>query len=381
MALDIGMLGYGWMGLAHSNALSRLPMFFSEAPAVNRHTLIGRDEQALSEAADQLGFENIATEWEDVIDEVDVFYNLAPNAVHADPSIAALEANVPVFCEKPLAHTLADAERMAEAARASDATAGVAYVFRFIPAIQYANTLIDDGAIGEIRHVRGEYLQEWLVDPEAPWSWRNSAEIAGTGSLGDLGAHTIDLAQFLVGEQAGDIIGGSGQLRTFVDERPVPAGEEDALEAGEDEAIERREVDVDDAFVAHVTFENGASGRFEASRVAPGHDNDHTIAIHGTKGSIRFSSEHQNELEYLAPDDRGYQTIPVVELSDPYIDRWFPLAYLGLEHLFVHENYEFLTTVADGGQFEPSFESGLAVQRVLNAIERSDNTSEWVAIE
>lgn len=373
MTLDIAMLGYGVMGRAHTNALSRLPIVFPEVPTVNRHTLIGRDEQALSETADQLGFEYTATTWKDVIDEVDVFYNLGPNAVHANPSIAALEADVPVLCEKPLAHTLADAERMAEAARASDAIAGVAYVFRFVPAIQYAKALIDDGAIGEIRHVRGEYLQDWLVDPEVPWTWRNSAELSGTGSLGDLGAHTIDLAQFLVGERVGDVISVSGQLRTFVEERPVPA------EEGQD--TERREVNVDDAFVAHVAFENGASGRFEASRVAPGHDNDHTITIHGSKGSIRFSSERLNELEYRASDDRGYQTIPMVELSDPYNDRWFPLTYLGLEHLFVHENYEFLTAVAESRGFDPGFESGLAVQRVLDAIERSDEIGERISIE
>lgn len=269
MTLDVAMLGYGVMGRAHTNALSRLPIVFPEVPTVNRHTLIGRDEQALSETADQLEFENTATTWEDVIDEVDVFYNLGPNAVHADPSIAALEADVPVLCEKPLAHTLADAERMAEAARASGAIAGVAYAFRFVPAILYAKALIDDGAIGEVRHLRGESLQDWLVDPETPWTWRNSAELSGTGSLGDLGSHMIDLTRFLVGDQAGEIINVSGQLRTFVDERPLPAEE--------GQATERREVDVDDAFVAYAAFENGASGRFEASRVAPGHDNDHTI--------------------------------------------------------------------------------------------------------
>jgi len=373
MALQVGVLGYRFMGRAHSNAFARLPMFFPDAPEIERHTLVGRDEEALADAADRLGFATTATDWERAIDDVDVFYNLGPNFVHPEPSIAALEADVPVFCEKPLAPTIEDAERMADAAEGSDAIAGCAFNYRFVPAIQYAKELIEAGDLGAIRQVRASYLQDWLVDPDAPWSWRNDAELAGSGALGDLGAHTIDLARFLVGDRAGGIERVSGHLRTFVDERPVD---------GEESGNETREVTVDDAYSAQAEFDNGAMGTFEASRVADGHKNDHTIVVHGTEGSLRFSLERLNELELLRDGDRGYETVLVTDADDPYVDHWWPPGHvLGWEHTFVHEDYEFLSAVDAGEAFHPSFADGLAAQRVLDAIERSDDRGEWVAVE
>ena len=363
--LDIGVLGYRFMGKAHANAFARLPMFFEDAPAVNREVIVGRDEDALADAADRFGFARTATDWRDVVDEVDVFYNLGPNHVHAEPSIAALEAGTPTFCEKPLAPTLSDAEAMADAAAAAGVPAGVAFNYRFVPAIQYAKELIEAGELGELHHFRGRYLQDWLVDPEAPWSWRNDKEMAGSGALGDLGAHTIDLARFLVG----DIAEVSGHLRTFVDERPVDGGSE------------TRPVTVDDAYSAQVDFENGAMGTLEASRFANGRKNDHTIEIEGSKGSLRFSLERLNELELLREDSRGYETVLVTDADDPYIDNWWPPGHvIGWEHTFVHENYEFLSAVAEDGAYEPSFADGLAVQRVLDAVERSDERGERVSL-
>ena len=374
MALSVGVLGYRFMGRAHANALARLPMFFPEAPAVERHTLVGRDEAALADAADRFGFAHTATDWEAVIDEVDVFYNLGPNHVHAEPSIAALEAGVPVLCEKPLAPTLEEAAAMRDAAAATGVTAGTAFNYRFVPAIRHAKRLIEDGELGEIRQVRGRYLQDWLVDPEAPWAWRMDADMAGSGALGDLGAHTIDLAGFLVGEEVGGIDRVSGQLTTFVDERPV---------YDDDGRVdEYRDVTVDDAYSAQVVYESGATGTFEASRVADGHKNDHTIAVHGTEGSVRFSLERLNELEVIRGGNRGYETVLVTDETDPYGDRWWPPGHvIGWEHTFVHENYEFLSAVAEGRSFEPSFADGYDVQTVLAAIERSDERGERVAVE
>jgi predicted dehydrogenase len=370
MALKIGMLGYRFMGKAHSNALARLPMFFPDAPEVVRHTLVGRDEDALADAAERFGFEHTATDWEETLDEVDVFYNLGPNHVHSEPSIAALERDVSVFCEKPLAPTLDGAEEMRAAAEESDAVAGTAFNYRFVPALRYAKGLIDGGELGEIRHFRGRYLQDWLVDPEAPWSWRNSKELAGSGALGDLGAHTVDLARFLVGDAAGDITRVSGHLSTFVDERPV------------DGEGETRPVTVDDAYSAQAEFESGAMGTFEASRFATGHKNDHTVEVHGSKGSLKFSLERLNELEFLGEGDRGYQTILVTDETDPYVDHWWPPGHvIGWEHTFVHENYEFLSAAAEGGEFHPSFGDGYRVQRVLDAVERSDESGEWVDVD
>lgn len=369
MTLKVGVLGYRFMGKAHANALARLPMFFPEAPEVERHTLIGRDEEALAEAAEQLGFSHTSTDWEATIEEVDVFYNLGPNHVHAEPSIAALEAGVPVLSEKPLSNDLESAERMADAAEDAGVPTATAFNYRFVPAVRYAKNLIEDGELGEIHHLRGQYLQDWLVDPEAPWSWRNDEEMAGSGALGDLGAHTLDLARFLVG----DVERVSGHLKTFVDERPVEGGDED----------ETRPVTVDDAYSAQAELEGGVMGTFEASRFANGHKNDHTIEIHGSEGSLKFSLERLNELEVLRDGNRGYETILVTDEDDPYLDHWWPPGHvIGWEHTFVHENFEFLSAVESGDtDYQPDFEDGLAVQRVLSAIQESDERGEWVDVE
>ena len=367
MTLKVGVLGYRFMGKAHANAMARLPMFFPDAPDVERHVLVGRDEEALAEAADRLGFATTATDWEDAIEEVDVFYNLGPNHVHEEPSVAALEAGVPVLCEKPLANDLESAERMADAAADAGVPTATAFNYRFVPALRYAKNLIEDGELGEIHHFRGRYLQDWLVDPEAPWSWRNDEELAGSGALGDLGAHTIDLARFLVG----DVERVSGHLRTFVDERPVEGSDE------------TRPVTVDDAYSAQAELEDDVMATFEASRFANGHKNDHTVEIHGSEGSLKFSLERLNELEVLRGDDRGYETVLVTDESDPYVDHWWPPGHvIGWEHTFVHENYEFLRTVSgDRDDYHPDFEDGLAVQRALSAVEESDERGEWVDVE
>ena len=371
MTLRVGFLGYRFMGKAHANALARLPMFFPDAPDIERHVLVGRDEAALDEAANRLGFATTATDWERALEEVDVFYNLGPNYLHVEPTVAALERDVHVLCEKPLAPTLDGAEQMVEAARASDAVAGCAFNYRYVPAIRYARNLIVDGELGEIRHVRGRYLQDWLVDPEAPWSWRNDEELAGSGALGDLGAHTVDLVRFLVDDVAGGVERVSGHLRTFVEERPV-----------EGESEETRPVTVDDAYTAEVAFEGGAMGTLEASRVAAGHKNDHTVTVHGTRGSLQFSLERLNELQLLREGDRGYETVLVTDADDPYVDAWWPPGHvLGWEHTFVHENYEFLNAVSTGDTERiPTFEEALGVQCVLDAIQRSDQAGEWVGL-
>ena len=363
--LSVGMLGYGFMGDAHANALRSLPQFFPDAPEVSLDVLVGRDEQAAGEAAERLGFERVATDWRDAIGDVDVFYNLGPNDVHVEPSIAALREDVHVLCEKPLAPTVDAAERMADAAAASDATAAVGFNYRFVPAVQYAKRLVGEGAIGELRHARFRYLQDWLVDADAPWTWRMSADSAGSGALGDLGAHSFDLARFLVGEV--DAV--SGHRETFVDER-VPEGK-----------TEPRPVTVDDAFAAHAEFENGAMGTFEATRYATGRKNGHTFELDGSEGALRFDLERLNELEVRRGDGRGFETVLVTEDDDPYGEHWWPAGHvLGWEHTFVHENSEFLTAAAGDGGFDPGFDDGLAVQQLLDAVERSDDRREWVTV-
>lgn len=365
MTLNVGILGYRFMGKAHANALARLPMFFPEGPEIKRHVLVGRNEEALAEVADRLGFEHTVTDWEQALDDVDVFYNLGPNHVHAEPSVAALKAGVPVLCEKPLANDLESAERMADAAADAGVPTATAFNYRFIPAIQYAKNLIESGELGEIHHFRGRYLQDWLANPEAPWSWRNDEELAGSGALGDLGAHTIDLARFLVG----DVKHVSGHLQTFVDERPVGS------------SAETRSVTVDDAYSAQAELEGGVMATFEATRFATGHKNDHAIEVHGSEGSLKFSLERLNELEVLRSGDRGYETILVTDEDDPYLDAWWPPGHvIGWEHTFVHENYEFLSAVESNEEYHPNFADGLAIQRILDAIERSAETGRRLEI-
>jgi len=260
---------------------------------------------------------------------------------------------------------------MRDAAAAAEVPAGCAFNYRFVPAIRYAKSLIADGELGEIRQVRGRYLQDWLADADAPWAWRMDADLAGSGALGDLGAHTVDLLNFLVGDRVGGVETVSGHLKTFVDERPVLDDE--------GTVSEYRDVTVDDVYTAQIEYESGATGSLEASRVATGHKNDHTVEIHGTAGSLRFSLERLNELELLRAGNRGYETVLVTDESDPYVDRWWPPGHvLGWEHTFVHENYEFLSSVSKGNSFEPSFEQGYAVQKVIDAIQRSDERGEWV---
>jgi predicted dehydrogenase len=366
MTIEIGVLGHGFMGQAHSNAFERLPMFFPDGPEIHRKTLIGLEEELVAEAAERLGFAETATDWREVVDDVVVFYNLGPNHVHVEPSIAALEVGTPVFCEKPLAPTVDGAREMVDAAQSAGVPNGTAFGYRFVPAIQYAKRLIEAGELGEIHQFRGRYLQDWLVDPEAPWSWRLDADQAGAGALGDLGAHTIDLAHFLIG----GIDRVSGHLETFVEERPIDDGDE------------TRPVTVDDAFTAQIAFENGTIGTIEASRFASGHKNDHSITIHGSKGSLRFSLERLNELEILREGDRGYQTVLVTDEDDPYIEHWWPPGHgLGWEHAIVHENYEFLSAVAESGEFDPSFQAGYDAQQVIEAIAESDERNSWVAVE
>jgi predicted dehydrogenase len=368
--LAVTFLGYRFMGRAHASAIARLPMFFPDAPAIRRQTLVGRDEDALAGAADRLGFEQTATNWRDALEDTDVFYNLGPNHLHEEPTIAALEAGIPVLCEKPLAPTLDAAERMAEAAANAAVPTACAFNYRFLPAIQYARTLIEDGEIGEIRHVRGRYLQDWLVDPEELWSWRNDAALAGSGALGDLGSHTLDLVQFLVGDApgGGDIERITGQVRTFVDERPDGDGG-------------TKPVTVDDAYSAQAEFAGGAMGTFEATRFATGHKNDHTIEIQGSEGSIRFGLERLNELEVLSGDARGYETVLVTDPDDPYVEAWWPPGHvIGWEHTFVHESYEFLSAVATDSTFHPDFADGRRVQQLLDAIQRADAAGTWVSV-
>jgi predicted dehydrogenase len=365
VTLDVGFLGYKFMGKAHANALDRLPMFFPDAPEVNLAVLVGRDEEAVGDAASRFGFDRTTTDWEDAIDEVDVFYNLGPTHVHPEPTVAALDAGVHVMCEKPLATDLQTASGMRDAARGSDAVAGIGFNYRYVPALQLAKRLIDRGEFGDIYRVRGRCLQDWLCDPDDPWNWRTDEERSGNGVLGDVGSHTFDLARWLVG----DVDRVVGQLTTQITERPLPDGDGS------------RAVTTDDEYSAVAEFNSGAVGVFEGSRIATGRKADNSIEIYGSEGGFKFSLRRLNELQLLRPESRGFEPVLVTDPEDPYAEAWWPPGHtIGWEHTFVHENYEFLTSVADGTRYRPNFEDGFAVQRIVEAVETSHETGRWTTV-
>ncbi|WUJ70653.1 Gfo/Idh/MocA family oxidoreductase [Kribbella soli] len=382
--LGIGLIGYAFMGAAHSQAWRSAPRFFDLPldPAMN--VLCGRNAEAVQAAATKLGWKETETDWRKLLgrDDVQLVDVCTPGDSHAEIAIAALEAGKHVLCEKPLANTVEEAEAMtaaAEAARAKGIRSMVGFTYRRVPAIALARQLVAEGKIGTIRHVRAQYLQDWISDPEAPLSWRLDKSKAGSGALGDIGAHIIDMTQYITGDTIGEV---SARLETFVKERPV-AAEHSGL-AGT-AGTERGPVTVDDAAVFLATFRSGALGVFEATRFATGRKNAIRIEINGSLGSLAFDFEDMNLLHYYdATDDSriaGFRRILATEPDHPYVGAWWPPGHLlGYEHGFTHQVVDLVTAIADGTDPAPSFADGLQVQRVLAAVETSSTTRQWQEI-
>jgi predicted dehydrogenase len=377
--LGVGMVGYAFMGRAHSQAWRTVDRVFELPLRPRLAAICGRDKAAAESAAARLGWAATETDWRALIarDDVQLIDIAAPGSLHAPIAIAALQAGKHVLCEKPLANTLAEAERMAAAADAafpSGARAMVGFNYRRVPALALARRLVEQGRIGTLRHVRAVYLQDWLVDPDSPLTWRMQADRAGSGALGDLGAHIIDLARFLTGDE---ITGVSAVSATFVEQRPL----------ADDEGT--GQVTVDDAVVFTARFGSGALGSFEATRYAAGRKNGLRIELNGAAGSLAFDLERLNELEFYDGDDTdggataGFRRILVTEPEHPYLSGWWPPGHtLGWENTFTNQARDLLTAIADGGQPTPSFGDGLAVQRVLDAVQRSAAAgSGWVAVD
>ena len=359
----VAMIGYAFMGRAHSNAWATVGSFF-EVPAFEQRVLVGRDAVGVAAAATALGWSESATDWREVIarDDIDVVDICVPGHLHAEIALAALAAGKHVLVEKPLANTLAEAEAMADAAAVASTRGVVSMVgfnYRRMPALALARRIIADGRFGEIRQVRASYLQDWLADATAPMTWRLRRETAGSGALGDLASHAVDQLQFLLGERVTEV---SARTHTFVTERPGASGPE--------------AVTVDDAVWATLAFGSGARGSLEVSRVATGRKNALTIELFGSMGALRFDLEELNELWFLdateSIETQGFRRILVTEPEHPYIAAWWPQGHvLGWEHSFVHEVRDFLCAIESGTPASPSFADGLAVQRVLTAIELS----------
>ena len=364
--LNIAMIGHRFMGKAHSNAWRQAARFFDLPVDPIMKVICGRDDAAVKSAADKYGWQEHSTSWQQVVErsDIDVIDICTPGDLHMPIAVAAAEAKKVIFCEKPLANTLAEAESMLDAARSNGCIHMLCHNYRRAPAVVLAKQLIEEGRIGELYHYRGTYLQDWIVDPEFPRVWRLEKARSGSGALGDLVSHTADLSRFLVGE----ITEVAGFLKTFIKERPLPDSDKKAP------------VDVDDAAISLVKFENGAIGTIEASRFALGHKNHLRFEINGSKGSVAFDLERLNELEFYAEEgpNSGFRTISATDVRHPYIDSWWPPGHIiGYEHTFIHTVADLLRAIDKQEVPSPNFEDGVRNQRVLDAIERASASDRW----
>ncbi|MFD8649984.1 Gfo/Idh/MocA family protein [Streptomyces mirabilis] len=379
--LGVGMVGYAFMGAAHSQGWRTVGRFFDLPRSPVLAAVCGRDASAVRAMADQHGWAAAETDWRALIarDDVDLVDICTPGDSHAEIALAALAAGKHVLCEKPLANTVEEAEAMTEAAEAAFARGQVSMVgfnYRRLPATSLARKMVAEGRLGALRHLRVTYLQDWLVDPQFPLTWRLRKELAGSGALGDLGAHIVDLAQYLAGEP---VVGVSALTETFVRERPLPGGESSgltAVSATNPRAGGVGTVTVDDAALFTGRFASGALASFEASRFATGRKNSLRIELNGERGSLAFDLERLNELSYHDHTEpgthAGFRRILVTEPDHPYLEAWWPPGHgLGYEHTFTHQARDLVRAIAAGRRPEPSFADGLRVQRVLAAVEES----------
>lgn len=378
--VNVALIGYQFMGKAHSNAYRQVGRFFDLDVEPVMKVIVGRSEHKVKAAQEQFGWQEYATSWEDVIarDDIDLIDIGTPNDTHAKISVAALQAGKHVLCEKPLAITLPDAKRSYEVAKQSGLINGICHNYRKAPAIALAAQMVRDGKLGTIRHFRGTYLQDWIVDPSVPLVWRLDKSIAGSGSHGDLNAHLIDTARFVMGAEFTEV---SGMSETYIKKRPLLADTEGGL-AGFKASEEMGEVTVDDITAFLGRFDNGATGTFEATRLAPGRKNYNRWEINGEKGSIVFNLERMNEIEIYVTDDpqglQGFHTIQATESFMPYMEPYWPVAHIiGYEHTFINMMRDLFVAIAKGEQFTPDFLDGYRNQAVLDAVEKSAASRQW----
>ncbi|WP_295851687.1 Gfo/Idh/MocA family oxidoreductase [uncultured Microbacterium sp.] len=385
--LRVAMIGYGFMGAAHSVGWRQAPRMFDLPREIEMAVVVGRNPDAVASAAAKWGWAESATDWREIVgrDDIDIVDIVTPGESHAEIAIAALDAGKHVLCEKPLANTVAEAEAMAEAAaraRVRGIRSMVGFTYRRVPAVTLLRDMIAEGAVGTVQQVRAAYRQDWLVDPETPLAWRLQKEHAGSGALGDIGAHIIDMTQFVTGLGVERV---SGTIDTIVKERPLPADGSMGLSKGAGAAATGA-VTVDDVAIFTGRLANGALASFEATRFATGRKNALTIEVSGDRGALAFDLEDLNSLRFYdrtAPEGRqGFTQILVTESQHPYVSAWWPAGHLlGYEHGFSHQVVDLVNAIADGSDPHSSFEEGLRVQRVLDAVERSSAAeSAWTRV-
>jgi len=380
--LRVGMIGYNFMGKAHSNAWRQVNRFFELPAQVELNTVCGRNSKAVEKAARTFGWARSATDWRAVVEDpnLDIIDITTPNDTHAQIAIAAAEAGKAVLCEKPLGMDVPECEKMVAAVKRHKVVNMVCHNYRRIPAIAHARKLIAEGALGDrLYHYRARYAQDWIADPNFPLVWRLKKEIAGSGAHGDIDAHIIDLGRYLVGELA-EVC---GLMETFIKERPVleAAGAGLGAKAGRSMG----QVTVDDAVSWIGRFKNGAIANLEATRFAYGRKNHIAIEINGSKGSLVFDFEDMNRLKFYSAEDpadrQGFRDILITDASHPYLKAWWPGGHIiGYEHTFVNTFADFVTAVVNGKSVQPTFEDGLQNEKVLTAIEASARKREWVKV-
>ncbi len=373
MVVRVALLGTKFMGKAHSQAYRNVNVFFPDSPRVEMKVIVGRDPAETEQARKTQGWQEASTDWKAVLerDDIDLVDVCTPGNLHAEMAIAAVKAKKHVICEKPLGNTLAEARRMRDAAKKAGVRHFVMHNYRRVPAIALAKRMVEDGRIGKIYHFRARYLQEWAASPDVPMVWRFDKSLSGSGALGDLGAHIVDLARYLCGE----ISEVCGTMETFIKRRNVKPG-----------SPKKKAVTVDDAVVCCTRFANGAIGTLEASRFAPGRKNHNTFEINGSKGSLWFDLENLNNLHFYSTEDRPdaqgfHEIIAVSKGKHPYADNWwFDGHILGYEHTFTHSIYDFLKAIAGRKRTHPDFEDGYRNQAVLDAMEKSSKSRRWVKV-
>ena len=376
--LNVALIGHKFMGKAHTHAYTDLPIFFNSNIRPVKKMICGVGDD-LPQIAQQWGWEEWTDDWHVIIQREDIHIVdiAAPSSLHKEIAIAAAQAGKHIFCEKPLAMTLEDANEMLMAVEKYNVKHMIGFNYRKVPAVAYAKQLIDRGDIGEIHHFRGIYSQDWLVDPNFPLAWRLRKKDAGAGASWDLGAHVVDLAHYLVGDLDSVI----GMQTTFIQERPIAKFEDGLIaEAGNDLG----RVDVDDATSFLGRFTNGAMGLFEVTRFGTGHRNLNQIEIYGSQGGIIWRGfENMNQLEYFSKKDpegmQGYRTIQIGEGIHPYTANWFPAGHIiGFGDTFVHQVYDFLEAIDQNKECNPSFYDGLKCQNVLVAVDQSIQERKWI---
>lgn len=380
--IGIGLVGYSMMGKAHSNAYRAAPFYFDLDVTPVLDTIVGRNLEKVKKAARKMGWGKYSTNWKELIDnpDIDVIDISSPNNTHKEIAIQAAEAGKHVFCEKPLSITLKDSKEMLDAVLQNNVCHMICHNYRFAPAVQYAKQLIDEGRLGKIYHIRATFLQDWLMDPEIPLTWRLQKDISGSGTLGDLGIHIIDLARFLVGEFK-EVV---GMMDTFIKKRPLGTMT-DTLQL-ETKSDEYGEVTVDDAAAFLAKFENGAMGLFEVSRFSAGNRAGNRFEINGEYGSLRWDMENMNNLEvYFTEDEeglQGFRTINCTEHIHPFAKSYWPAAHiLGYEHTFVNIIKTFLDGLSKGESPQPNFKDGVMNQAVVEAVEVSTKRRTWVKVD